>query len=83
MHAGGLLKDASLPKQSLSGIREVFAAKVDPLRHLFNHTFSSQVKETLVFSSTASLLGPAGQANYAAANAALDAQCSAHQKQGK
>ncbi|KAL0047579.1 hypothetical protein WJX82_006984 [Trebouxia sp. C0006] len=33
LHAGGMLADATIPKQSLSTIRQVFAAKVDAARH--------------------------------------------------
>ena len=82
MHAGGVLRDASLANQTLKGIREVMAAKVDALHRLQVSPLTSQIKDTLVFSSTASLLGPAGQANYAAANAALDACCSSQQSRG-
>lgn len=83
MHAGGVLRDASLPNQTLSGIREVMAAKVHALQIAQRHPFATQIKNTFVFSSTASLLGPAGQANYAAANASLDAISSAKQSEGR
>ena len=72
LHAGGMLADATLPKQSLSCIRQVFAAKVDAAQHAHTHTACEPVTSTVLFSSVAALLGSAGQANYSAANGALD-----------
>ncbi len=72
LHAGGMLADATIPKQSLSTIRQVFAAKVDAARHAHSSTACEPVTSTLLFSSVAALLGSAGQANYSAANGALD-----------
>ncbi len=72
LHAGGMLADATIPKQSLSTIRQVFAAKVDAARHVRSSTACEPVTSTVLFSSVASLLGSAGQANYSAANGALD-----------
>ncbi len=72
LHAGGMLADATIPKQSLSTIRQVFAAKVDAARHAHSSTACEPVTSTVLFSSVASLLGSAGQANYSAANGALD-----------
>ena len=81
VHAGGVLKDAPIPRQTLSGIREVLSSKADVMRRLAS-TPAAGVKEISAFSSTASLLGPPGQANYAAANAAIDAICQSHQTEG-
>ena len=72
LHAGGMLADATIPKQSLSTIRQVFAAKVDAARHAHSSTACEPVTCTVLFSSVAALLGSAGQANYSAANGALD-----------
>jgi len=73
LHASGVLADATVANQTLPGIRGVFAPKVLPLaawRHaLAAHPAVSEV----LFSSVAALLGAPGQANYSAANAALDA----------
>ena len=43
---------------------------------------SEPTSELIVFSSTAAVLGPSGQANYAAANAAVNAWTSARQAAG-
>ena len=40
------------------------------------------VSHAVMFSSIAALTGPAGSANYAAANAALDSLCHSQQSQG-
>eukprot|EP00775_Hariotina_reticulata_P007135 gene7135-7350_t len=72
VHAGGVLADATISKQTLAGVRKVFAPKFDATvqlqRCLQHHPVSYQV----LFSSVASLLGSPGQSNYAAANASLD-----------
>ena len=72
LQAGGLLADATIPKQRVSCIRQVFAAKVDAAQHAHTHTACDPVISTVLFSSVAALLGSAGQANYSAANGALD-----------
>ena len=72
LHAGGMLADATIPKQTLSTIRQVFAAKVDAAKHAHSSTACEPVTSTVLFSSVAALLGSAGQANYSAANGALD-----------
>ena len=72
LHAGGVLSDAMLPNQTLSGLRSVLAPKVAGLDRW---TASAQLHPSIshvLFSSVASLLGSPGQANYSAANAALD-----------
>ena len=72
LHAGGVLADATVGKQSLAGIRQAFAAKVDAAQHAHRSTACDPTAGVVLFSSVASLLGSAGQANYSAANGALD-----------
>ena len=83
MHAGGLLQDSALQKQTLQGIRVVAAPKLSAMAQLQTRSFATPAHSTTVFSSTASLLGPPGQANYAAANAVLDAWSSYQKFQGQ
>ena len=72
VHAGGVLADATVGKQSLAGIRQAFAAKVDSAQQAQRSTACDPTAGVVLFSSVASLLGSAGQANYSAANGALD-----------
>jgi len=82
LHAGGTLSDALLPQQALRGIRQVYAPKVAALANLHQAQLGLPVVSQVLFSSVAALLGSPGQANYAAANAALDAAAQALQAQG-
>lgn len=72
MHASGTLADALVSRQTMHGIRTVAAAKVSPAQNLIAKGGPHAVGSHLGFSSIAALLGAAGQANYAGANAALD-----------
>ena len=72
MHAGGVLADATVSKQSLAGLREVMAPKLLPLLRWQQLLGCQPVAQQVLFSSVASLLGSPGQSNYAAANAGLD-----------
>ena len=76
MHAGGLLQDATLGNQTVGGGRQVFAPKVGGVARLSLTLGLQPLASAIMFSSTASLMGSPGQANYAAANAALDAWAS-------
>ena len=72
MHAGGVLADGVLASQTLGSLRAAFAPKVSAAAQLVA-TFGHQPAAfQLLFSSVAALLGSPGQANYSAANAALD-----------
>ena len=73
VHAAGTLADALMASQSMQGIRAVTAAKVHPAQKLVAQSGATAVGTHCGFSSIAALLGAAGQANYAGANAALDA----------
>ena len=79
-HGAGVLADATLRNQSVQGIRRVFAPKAAALQ-AFRASCGAGGFE-LLFSSVASLLGSPGQANYAAANAWLDAAASSAVAQG-
>jgi len=83
LHAGGVLADATLRNQSLAGLRKVMGAKVSGLPHLLGSAQLQPGAHHVLFSSVASLLGSPGQANYSAANAALDAAASAWQHTGQ
>ena len=54
-------------------IRRAFAPKLTATRHIVNRLQQSPVHSVMAFSSAAALFGAPGQANYAAANAAMDA----------
>ena len=83
MHAGGVIRDARIQKQNLAQLREVLAAKSVADRQLASISRLQAVKVDAAFSSLSALLGTAGQANYAAANMALNAASNFKQHQGK
>ena len=80
-HSGGVLADATLAKQAPSGIRAVFAAKVSAAMRWRGILQSQPAAAEVLFSSVAALLGSGGQANYSAANAALDGMATGLQQQ--
>lgn len=75
--AGGLLEDKPLQKQSPASLRAVLSAKVAGSQNLLAAVHCSRTTNFAAFSSIAALLGNAGQANYAAANAAMEAHTQA------
>ncbi|WP_280362788.1 type I polyketide synthase [Nocardia wallacei] len=82
VHAAGVLDDAVLAAQSADGIDRVFAPKVDGARHLDELTVGAELAAFVLFSSVAGVLGTAGQANYAAANRAMDALAARRRSRG-
>ncbi|BDA51455.1 probable oleandomycin polyketide synthase, modules 5 and 6 [Coccomyxa sp. Obi] len=80
--AGGVLRDATLAKQTASSMRAVFAPKVAGAEAALSGIYGAPVAAVKLFSSIAASLGSGGQANYAAANAMLDAKATQLQSQG-
>ncbi|WP_086859580.1 type I polyketide synthase [Streptomyces milbemycinicus] len=82
VHAAGVLSDA--PLESLSGqdLARVFAPKVDAAVHLHELTRDAELTAFVLFSSASGVLGSLAQANYAAANAFLNALAQARRAQG-
>lgn len=72
-HASGVLADATVANQSLASIRKVTAPKASNTGYWQHLVQALPTASQVMFSSVAALLGSPGQANYSAANAALDA----------
>ncbi|MDT8913066.1 type I polyketide synthase [Amycolatopsis sp. PS_44_ISF1] len=70
IHAAGALADGPVGSLDPAGLDQVFGPKADAFGHLDELAPDATL---IVFSSAAGVLGNAGQANYAAANAFLDA----------
>ncbi|MCF3144274.1 type I polyketide synthase [Streptomyces platensis] len=71
-HAAGVLDDGTLLQQGWDRYRAVLAPKVIGAHHLDRCTRDLPLDLFVLFSSFVAVLGSPGQANYAAANAALD-----------
>lgn len=71
-HVAGVLDDGTLLQQDWDRYRAVLAPKVIGAHHLDRCTRDLPLDLFVLFSSFVAVLGSPGQANYAAANAALD-----------
>nr|WP_233159473.1 type I polyketide synthase [Actinophytocola xanthii] len=82
VHAAGVLHDAVLANLDGPALDRVLAPKVDAALHLHELTRDRDLVAFVLFSSAAGVLGAAGQANYAAANAFLDALADTRRRAG-
>jgi malonyl CoA-acyl carrier protein transacylase len=76
LHAAGVLDDGVLQQLHWQRFAPVMAPKVQGAWNLHRLTQNKPIDFFVLFSSSTSLLGAGGQANYAAANAFLDALAS-------
>ncbi|WP_437668801.1 SDR family NAD(P)-dependent oxidoreductase [Sorangium sp. So ce131] len=73
VHAAGVLDDGMIAGQSEERFARVLAPKIKGAWNLHMQTEAAHLDLFVLFSSIASVIGWAGQSNYAAANAFMDA----------
>ena len=72
LHLAGSLADGTLTTLDRGDVEQVMSAKVRGAWNLHRATAGLDIDAFVLFSSVAGVMGSAGQANYAAANAFLD-----------
>lgn len=79
IHAAGVLEDGPLQTKTRESAARVLAPKVQGTQALYGALHGAPLDFFVLFSSISSYLPPAGQVDYAAANAFLDAFAASHQ----
>ncbi|MFI0748629.1 SDR family NAD(P)-dependent oxidoreductase, partial [Streptomyces sp. NPDC021224] len=82
VHTAGVLDDGVVTALTPERVDTVLAPKVDGARWLDELTRDAELSAFVVFSSAAGVIGTAGQGNYAAANAYLDALAHVRRAEG-
>ncbi|MRH91234.1 SDR family NAD(P)-dependent oxidoreductase [Nocardia sp. SYP-A9097] len=82
IHTAGIVDDGVLESVTPERINAVLAPKLLGARHLHELTRDRNPAAFVLYSSVAGLLGTAGQAAYAAANAGLDALAALRRSEG-
>lgn len=81
-HAAGLLRDTLLKNQNSEDVKAVLAGKIQGSRNLLHVAQEQGADFLMFFSSLSGIFGNAGQADYAAANAFMDALAEGQVHQG-
>eukprot|EP00966_Prymnesium_polylepis_P166489 3848844-Prymnesium_polylepis.1 len=74
LHAAGIVVDRLLGRLGSPAFKDVLVGKAQAASYLHDLTSVVPVEAQVFFSSAAATFGSVGQANYASANASLDAQ---------